>query len=297
MSCCAKHIQLFLFCLFSLTVFSQSEKKKYAEEIREWDRSRIASLKSATGWVNLAGLFWLKEGENSFGSDASNTILYQEKPFPARLGTFLLSDGKVNWITASGQEVYDGRTLVKELLLFNGGTDGEKSLAFQTFRWNIIKREDLIGVRFRDLDHPHLSRLTAIKRYKPEPRWRIDARIETPLLPTVAIQNVLGQTVQQKNAGKVVFEIEGKTYKLDVVDEGTKNLFVVFGDETNGKDTYHTGRFLYIPRPDAEGRTVIDFNKAYNPPCAFSTHATCPIPPPQNVLPFAVQAGEKDFHF
>lgn len=283
--------------MIALPGFAQQETKKYAQEIKDWDQSRIQSLKSAAGWVNLAGLFWLKEGENTFGSDPSGSVVYKEKPFPAQLGKFLLSGGRVKWITSGDHEIYDGKERVKEIELFAGGTDGEKTISFQTFRWNIIRRGDLYGVRFRDLAHPNLEKLKTIHRYKADEKWRIPARIESALLPTVAIQNVLGQTTQQKNAGKVVFEVEGKTYKLDVIDEGTKNLFVIFGDDTNGKGTYHTGRFVYIARPDEKGNTVIDFNKAYNPPCAFSPHATCPIPPPQNVLPFAVKAGEKDFHF
>lgn len=295
------HLLPFFMVAFLLSLcsgsFSQSEKKKYAEEIREWDEKRIKSLKSAEGWVNLAGLFWLEKGDNRFGSDPSNEIVFNAKPFPALLGTFVLGDKTVNWKTAPGQEVFHGRDQINEAVIFNMDGDSATQLSFQTYRWTIIKREDLVGVRFRDLAHPNLDKLNKIERYKADAKWRIPARIEAALVPFVGIKNVLGQTIQQKFAGKVVFEVDGKSYRLDVIDEGTTNLFVIFADETNAVDTYPTGRFVYIPRPDENGKTVIDFNKSYNPPCAFSPHATCPIPPPQNQLPIAVKAGEKNFHF
>lgn len=286
------------FCLvLCVGSFAQSDKKIYAAEINTWDEKRVQSLKAAEGWVNLAGLFWLKKGENRFGSDPSNEIVFNTKPFPALLGTFMLDEQEVKWITASGEAVFHGRNKVDQASIFSTASDSVTQLSFQTFRWTIIKREDLVGVRFRDLAHPNLEKLKKIERYKADLQWKIAATIEPPLVPFVGIRNVLGQTTQQRSAGKVVFNLNGKTYKLDAIDEGTPNLFVIFADETNAVETYPTGRFVYIPRPDAQGKTVIDFNKAYNPPCAFSPHATCPIPPPQNLLPIAIKAGEKNVHF
>jgi uncharacterized protein len=276
---------------------AQSDKKKYATEINTWDEKRLQSLKAAEGWVNLAGLFWLKKGENRFGSDPSNEIVFNAKPFPAYLGKFVFDEQEVKWETAPGLDVTHGRNRVEQASIFRTASDSATQLSFQTFRWTVIQREELVGVRFRDLAHPNLEKLKKIERYKVDLKWKIAATIEPPLVPFLGIRNVLGQTTQQRSAGKVVFELNGKTYKLDVIDEGTPNLFVIFADETNAVDTYPTGRFVYIPRPDAQGNTVIDFNKSYNPPCAFSPHATCPIPPPQNQLPVSIKAGEKNFHF
>lgn len=275
---------------------AQINGSTYKNEIQEWDKKRMESLKSATGWVNLSGLFWLKEGENRFGSADGNELVFKEKAFPALLGTFLLKGNEVVWTSAGDYEVFAQREKVKTATIFSGDEKNATQLAFQTFRWNVIKREDLIGIRFRDLASPLLDKLQHIERYTINQDWRINARIEQSALPSVSILNVLGQTTQEKSAGKVVFEYKGKSYSLDVVDEGTPNLFVLFGDDTNAKETYPTGRFLYIPRPDANGNTVIDFNKAFNPPCAFTPFATCPIPPRQNILPFAVKAGERKIH-
>ena len=275
---------------------AQINGSTYKKEIVEWDKKRLKSLKSATGWVNLSGLFWLKEGENRFGSADGNELVFKEKAFPALLGTFLLKGNEVVWSTAGNNEVFAQHKKVNTATIFNGDEINATQLVFQTFSWSVIKREDLIGIRFRDLASPLLDKLQHIERYTINQDWRIDARIEKSALPSVPILNVLGQTTQEKSPGKVVFEYKGKSYSLDVVDEGTTNLFVLFGDDTNAKETYPTGRFLYIPRPDANGNTVIDFNKAFNPPCAFTPFATCPIPPKQNILPFAVKAGERKIH-
>ena len=277
-------------------VAAQINGSTYKNEIAEWDKKRLESLKSATGWVNLSGLFWLKEGENKFGSADGNELVFKEKAFPALLGTFLLKGNEVVWTTAGIHEVFAQHEKVNTATIFNGDEINATQLSFQTFRWSVIKREDLIGIRFRDLASPLLDKLQHIERYTINQDWRFNARIEKSALPSVSILNVLGQTTQEKSAGKVVFEYKGKSYSLDVVDEGTTNLFVLFGDDTNAKETYPTGRFLYIPRPDANGNTVIDFNKAFNPPCAFTPFATCPIPPRQNILPFAVKAGELKIH-
>jgi uncharacterized protein (DUF1684 family) len=289
-----------LFFLISvLSVFSsiaQQSKKEYKKEIERWDVERLESVKSPTGWVNLAGLFWLKNGKNNFGSASTNELVFSNDGFPSILGTFELNDEKVKWITASGNEVWYKKNKVDEMEIFNIDSVISPTLSYSTYRWNIIKREDKIGVRFRDLNNPALAALTHINRFDANPKWKINAYLEPSSFSTVAITNVLGQTYQQASPGKIVFEIDGKTYKLDAVEEGPELLQVIFGDETNGIESYPSGRFLYVTRPGADGKVVIDFNKAFNPPCAFSTFATCPLPPKQNILPIRIVAGEKNVH-
>lgn len=274
----------------------QSKEKLFRDEIAEWDIKRIASLKAANGWVNLAGLFWLVPGENTFGASADNQLVFDDPRFPAHLGSFILTDKEVVWKTAAGNEVFNKQQKVDQLSIFDLTQKEAVQLSYATFRWIIIKREDKIGVRFRDLDHPNLKTFQHIERYKPSSKWKLDAILEPGLYSSVSITNVLGQTYPMPSPGKIVFEVEGKKYKLDAVDEGGDALFIIFGDETNAEATYESGRFLYIPKPDKEGHTILDFNKALNPPCAFSPFATCPLPPRQNVLPFAIAAGEKRVH-
>lgn len=274
----------------------QSSEKQLKAEIAQWDSKRIESLKSANGWVNLAGLFWLAPGENSFGAASDNGVVYNDPRFPSHLGSFLVTDKEVIWKTAGGNEVFNKQEKVNQVSIFDISKNQGIQLSYGTFRWVIIKREDKLGVRFRDLDHPNLKTFHHIERYTPTSKWKLDAKLESSLYSSVSITNVLGQTYQMPSPGKVVFEVNGKKYKLDAVDEGGDELFILFGDDTNAKHTYESGRFLYIPKPDENGNTVIDFNKAINPPCAFSTFATCPLPPKQNVLPLAVTAGEKRVH-
>ena len=286
---------LFIIGFLNLSI-GQSQEKLFKEDVAQWDAKRIASLKGANGWVNLAGLFWLSPGENKFGSSADNELVFNDPRFPAHLGTFILTEKEVIWKTASGNEVFNKQQKVDQVSIFDVSKSESIQLSYATFRWIIIKREDKIGVRFRDLNHPNLKTFQHIERYKPSLKWKLDATLEPSLYATVSITNVLGQTYQMPSPGKVFFEVEGKKYKLDVVDEGGDELFILFGDETNAEHSYESGRFMYIPKPDANGHTVLDFNKALNPPCAFSTFATCPLPPKQNVLPFAVTAGEKRVH-
>ncbi len=287
----------FIMCL--LVVFSstaQQSKKEYIKEIEHWDVKRLESVKSPTGWVNLAGLFWLNKGKNKFGSASSNELVFTKEGFPSLLGTFELNGDKVKWTTASGSEVWNKKNQVEEMEVFNVDSISSPTLSYSTYRWNIIKREDKIGVRFRDLNNPALAALTHINRFDVNPKWKINAYLEPSTFSTVAITNVLGQTYQQASPGKIVFEVDGKTYKLDAVEETAELLQVIFGDETNGIESYPSGRFLYVTRPGPDGKVVIDFNKSFNPPCAFSSFATCPLPPKQNILPIRVEAGEKTVH-
>ena len=126
-------------------------------------------------------------------------------------------------------------------------------------------------------------------------RQNICSSLETAPQSSIAITNILGQTNAEASPGKVVFTIDGVTYKLDALEETPGELFIIFGDATSGKETYPAGRFLYMPKPAPGGTAYIDFNKCFNPPCALSTFATCPLPPKQNILPIAIRAGEKDF--
>jgi uncharacterized protein (DUF1684 family) len=168
-------------------------------------------------------------------------------------------------------------------------------MSWSHYTWTIIKREDKVGVRFRNLKAKTLIGFKGIERFKIDSNWRLKATMVAPSQNLLMITNVLGQTTATKTAGKLIFVIQNKEYSLDVIDEGEPKLFVVFADETAGKTTYGAGRFIEIPRPDALGNTEIDFNIAYNPPCAFTAFATCPLPPAQNRLKVAIPAGEKNY--
>ncbi|MES2003524.1 MAG: DUF1684 domain-containing protein [Bacteroidota bacterium] len=284
----------FLVCLlvFRLGGFAQ-DKTAYQKEISEWDKKRAASLLAPDGWINLAGLYWLSAGINRFGSGMDNELVVSQKDIPVRVGNFNLVEGRVVWTTEAGVVVSVADSLITCMTIYE---DAKKVplLALGTWRWNIIKRDDKFGVRLRNLSSLALKQFASIKRYPVNEKWKITAHLEPANANGIAITNVLGQTNTQPSPGRLVFAINGQTYRLDVFREG-EQLFILFGDATSGKETYAAGRFLYAAMPDANGNTVLDFNKALNPPCAFSTYATCPLPPKQNILPIAITAGEKDY--
>ncbi len=163
--------------------------------------------------------------------------------------------------------------------------------------WNVIKRGDRYAIRLRDSAHPNRTNFKGIERYPVDPAWRVRAKFSAyEPAKKLKIVNVLGMVEEQPSPGALVFSLSGKEYRLDVLDEGAKiPWFVIIADETSGEETYGGGRFLYVARADSSGETVIDFNKAYNPPCSFTPYATCPLPPEQNRLPLAVRAGEKRY--
>ncbi len=263
----------------------------YTASIKHFDSLRFKALTEQNGWLNLAGLYWLKPGDNSFGSGANNTLVFKHKNMPALLGKFKVVGSRVSFefekVVSKFSSDYS-----KEMILFDPASKTDTSTQFNQFMWSIIIREDKIGVRFRDLKNPALAAFKGNKRFAIHETWNLPAKLLPPNASGLFITNVLGQTNAEDYAGKISFEYQGKNYVLDAISEGPGDLFVIFGDATNGINTYHTGRFMYVPRPDSNGNTYIDFNKAFNPPCAYTAFATCPIPPKQNILPFKVTAGE-----
>ncbi len=269
-----------------------SSYSSYAREIQEWRRNRLERLKSPTGWLSLAGLYWLEPGENPFGSDSSNALVFPPKA-PAQMGVFILSGETVRLKAAPGAAITVAGQPVQELEVYREGQEEPLIMEHGSLSWFIIKRGPKIGVRLRDSENPAIAALRFIDSYPLDPAWRVPARLETyPQPKKIPIENILGMVEEEESPGVLVFELQGQTFRLETLDGGDE-LFVIFRDKTSGKETYGAGRYLYVPRPAGGDVTWIDFNKAYNPPCVFTDYATCPLPPPQNDLPIAVTAGEK----
>lgn len=264
------------------------------QEIEAWHAERIARLKAEDGWLNLAGLFWLKEGVNSLGADSSNDIAFVHPDMPARAGIFERSGNRVIWKSAPGVRVLLGDTLVTTIVQFSAEEGIHHQLSLGQLRWSIIQREEKIGIRLRDLQHPALPAFHGIERFPYNPSFRLRAQV-IQQGKIIRFSNVLGQTITRPSPGTVMFAYNGREYTLDALYVEAEGLLLVFCDATSALETYGAGRFLHVPKPDAKGETIIDFNKAHNPPCAFTPYATCPLPPKQNMLPFAVNAGEKKY--
>jgi uncharacterized protein (DUF1684 family) len=273
----------------------QIDTAAYAKEIDQWHAERWASLKSEDGWLTLVGLFWLKDGDNKFGSDPANEIVLPQGKIGPQAGIFVLKDGVVRIETPLKTGFTVDRKPVTSLVLTSDVDGSPTLLRHGSLTFQIIKRNERIGVRVKDKENPDRLNFQGTPFYPVALKWRIDAQF-VPYNPTkpVSITNVLGMQSDETSPGAVKFEVDGNSYQLDAITEkGEPEYFMIIADKTSGKETYPAGRYLYISPPDAAGRVVIDFNKAYSPPCAFTKFATCPLPPRQNRLPFAIEAGEK----
>ncbi|WP_077920519.1 DUF1684 domain-containing protein [Spirosoma sp. 209] len=287
---------LWLLAVIIASGFRLAKEPTYREQIEEWHQQRLESLRSENGWLNLAGLYWLKEGVNAVGADPGNDLMFPGGKAPDQLGTFRLAGGEVTFEAAPGQVVQvDGQPVLATKTIFAASQTKPVVLSHGSLRWFVIKRGNRYAIRLRDLESPFLKEFTGIERFPVNEVYRVKARVERPDKPrTIPILDITGQTNQQPLIGTLVFELEGKTHRLDAVGEGGR-LFLLFGDETNSHDTYGSGRFLYADMPGADGLTTLDFNKSINPPCAFTPYATCPLPPKQNKLAVAIPAGEKRY--
>ncbi len=271
------------------------DKKTYLKEFNNWRVQRIKRLKADNGWLNLVGLYWLHQGENTFGSDSSNDVVFPQKA-PALAGKFILSDSTVTIEVAKGVQVFHDSVQVKKMVLANDNSSKPTILKMGSLVWFVVKRENRYGIRLRDLDSPVVKRLDSIPAFPADPDWVIRATFKPFKTPEIfKVATVIGTKEDYLVPGELDFRIKGKRCHLLPSKEGN-GFFIVFADETSGTETYPSGRFLYIPLPDENNKVLIDFNKAYNPPCAFTPYATCPLPPRQNFLPVAITAGEKTVH-
>jgi uncharacterized protein (DUF1684 family) len=252
----------------------------FQAEIAEWRKAREAELQRDGGWLTVTGLFWLREGVNRFGADASSDIVLPDGP--ARAGEFTLRNGKVT-VAMDGS----ARAIQPD------SSDVVKAGRLSLF---VIQRGDRYGIRLKDPESRNRRQFHGLDYFPANEAYRVTARFvaEPRKIP---ILNVLGQTEQDECPGYAVFRLRGQELRLYPVleDPGAKSLFFIFRDLTSGKETYGAGRFLDTEDLPRGGRIVLDFNKAYNPPCAFTAYATCPLPPKENRLPVRIEAGEKTY--
>jgi uncharacterized protein (DUF1684 family) len=265
--------------------------------ITRWRAARVESLTSDNGWLTLTGLFWLKEGDNTFGRAPGNSLVLDNAALADTAGSFVLTGQQVRFRARPDSGVtHDGHP-VTEIDLAPDASGHPTVLASGALRFYVIERAGNLGVRVRDLDNPHRSGFRGLEYFPVSTDWVVNARFERyQPVHHIRIINILGMELEMESPGAVVFNKDGHEWRLDTVLEepGDDELFIMFADATSGHETYGAGRFLYIPIPS--GATVpVDFNKAYNPPCALNEFATCPLPPWQNRLKLAVKAGEKKY--
>jgi len=264
-----------------LFVVLPSVASDYSESVETWRQEREARLKSPDNWLSVAGLFWLKQGENAVGSDASARITLPKRA-PANAGVFTLAGDKATFRPVGGKPV----TLA---------ANSDAYVTIGSLKLSIIHRGSRYGVRIRDNDSEYRTKFTKLDWFPIDPSWRVEAKyipLEKPR--TTFFDSMTGDRQEMTIPGVVEFSREGKTFRLSPVLEG-EELFFVLRDKTAGKSTYPAARFLYAKLPKKAGPIELDFNKMYNPPCAFTPYATCPLPPKENRLSIAVEAGEKKY--
>ncbi len=293
-----KLMALFIILLSFISACNQYKEKgspEYIKEINNWHKRRIENLKKENGWLNLVGLFFLKEGESTFGSSKENDFVIDDQSLVSKICTFVLKDSLVKMIVSDNVVVTVKDSPVTEIYLKHDLTGDPTIVSFKNYRWFIIKRGNKYALRVRNLDAPLVKSFEGIVRFPVNESWRIKAEfIPYNQVREIEIPSIIGIPEKEISPGKVRFKIKDQTYELEAIDSGDK-LFFVFADETNGEETYGAGRFLYADKPDSNNVVILDFNKAYNPPCAFTKYATCPLPPPQNFLKIEITAGEKKF--
>jgi uncharacterized protein (DUF1684 family) len=267
----------------------------YHVAVRKWRDEREARLKADGGWLSVAGLTWLKQGENRFGTDKAAAIVLPEGSAPAIAGTFELKGTETTVKLAAGTAArMAGLPLAGTAVL---RPDSGDVVEVGSVSLQVIERGGRFGIRLKDKNAAARREFTGCRWYEIKEAYRIEATwVAHPLPRPLKVPNILGETESMPSPGYAEFRVGGKLVRLDGVLETPQStqLWFILRDLTSGKETYPAGRFLYADLPKA-GKVVLDFNKSYNPPCAFTAYATCPLPPPQNWMPVRVEAGELNY--
>ncbi len=270
----------------------------FARQEQAWRDARLQRLTAPDGWASLIGLHWIDAGVHTVGSGADNGIRLAMGP--AHLGVLRVAADGVRFEPENGVALTrdDAPFASAQPLLPDSAQGGPTVVGFDGGKGvaTVIERSGRLALRVRHADAPSRTGFAGLDYWPADPAWRVQARfVPHPPGTTLGIASIIGGVDQVPNPGALEFERDGKAWRIEALDEGEGTLFLVFADRTNGHGSYGAGRFIDAPMPDAQGRVEIDFNQAYNPPCAFTAFATCPLPPPENRLDLAVEAGEKAY--
>ena len=280
---------------------AQPADPAFAQAEQAWRDERKENLLKPDGWTSLIGLHWIEPGPHYFGSAADNGIRLAMGP--AHFGMLdLRGGGKIRFtpergaaLTLNDQPLKGAVELVSDV---DAGETGPSRLGFDDGKGlaTVIKRGDRYALRVKHADAPTRTGFAGLEYWPADPSWKVEGKfVPNAAGKTIEVADIIGTLNAISNPGAIEFQREGRTYRLEALDEGGDELFLVFADRTNGHGSYGAGRFLYAPKPDAQNRTVLDFNRSYNPPCAFTPFATCPLPPKENRLDLAVSVGEKAY--
>jgi uncharacterized protein len=274
-----------------------SAQENYQRELLAWRDRRDMNLRGDNSWLTIAGLIFLKPGRNTFGAGPLNDIVLPEGA-AASAGVLDFNRGKVRLVAKKPVMVNGTPTATADIKPATADRPADR-VTLGTVSFFLMASGDRIAVRLRDQNSPLRTRFTGLKWFQSNDAFRVTARFEPyPSAKKVRVPNILGDLDPFDATGLVAFTLDGKTYKLEVYDlgSGDEPLFIVFKDLTSGHETYPAARFLNAARPNSKREIVLDFNKAYNPPCAYNPYTTCPLPTAQNRLAVRIEAGELDYH-
>lgn len=281
---------------FTVLCLSTPAQDAYRISVDTWHADRVARLAAEDGWLSLIGRDWLHPGENTLGSASGSTVLLPEWAAPAKAGVFLLAGTTVRFRPFPGSGLLLNGKPATEAVLKSDADGKPDLLQAGRVRFYVIRRGDRLGIRIKDAETPGRKAFHGVPRYPVDPVWRVEADFVPYATPqTRAIPTVLGTTEPMTAPGLLTFKVGGREVTLEpmVEDPEHPELFLIFRDATSAHGTYAAGRFLYADMP-RNGKVILDFNRAINPPCAFTIFATCPLPPKQNQLTIGIPAGEKD---
>ncbi len=267
----------------------------YREQVEAYRVNRAHEIIAPTGWAALVGLHWLTPGRHTVGRAPGSAVLLTGPSAPASLGTLTVSDEAATLVVTPGVEARRADQVVSNVQL-RPSSKPENYVVVGGMALTLIRRGDRLALRVWDVQASSLTSLPGLEWMPINEAWRVQARFEAhPSGRTMKILNVQDELVDMANPGVAIFTVDGYEYRLEALLESddAEELFFLFRDGTSGKTTYGAGRYLYSPLPE-DGRVILDFNKAKNPPCAFTDFATCPLPPKGNVMALAINAGELD---
>ena len=263
----------------------------------QWRAEREQRLLAPDGWASLVGLHWIDPGPHFVGSSANSGIRLSMGP--PELGLLRRDGDTVSFEPAAEGVTVDGKPVAGQVVLLDDAApEGPSVIGFDGGDGEamVIRRHGRLGLRVKHARAPTRIGFAGLDYWPVDPGWVVDARfVPNPPGTTIEIADITGGIEPVPNPGALEFTRDGKTHRIEALDEGGDELFLVFADRTNGHGSYPAGRFLYVPKPDPAGHVLVDFNRAYNPPCAFTAFATCPLPPPDNRLDLEVDAGEKAY--
>lgn len=276
--------------VLGITFPPEASLQDHVADIEAWRSAREEALKADDSWLTVAGLFFLHEGDNSFGAGPLNDIVLPAGPSEA--GVFVLENRVVTLHAAPGSTlVVDGEHVTTAPL---HPREQRAEIQIGTLTLFVHRSGDRLAIRMRDINSVIRTRFAGLRWYPVDEGYRVPARFISHAEPmTVLLQNILGDVETFTSYGSVRLSVHGQSFDMLPV-ESDGRLWFIFRDLTSGKETYAAARFLYANAPE-DGWTVVDFNKAYNPPCAFNPHTTCPLPPTANRLPVRIEAGEQDY--